>query len=178
MWRVIRTKLASPRRALSLRSRGVRKFEVPLIKGGFRGIVYVLLGKRVAFCKDAVVEGREDEIGLAKASPFSFLPEASLQKSQTNDYLRGSHRESFFCFRASAYASIASPKTKKASANAEAVQIIRLPFCGEDEIRTRGTLIRYVGLANRWFQPLTHLSVAFVDRFYPKGCANIGCFLE
>ncbi len=32
-------------------------------------------------------------------------------------------------------------------------------FCGEDEIRTRGTLIRYVGLANRWFQPLTHLSV-------------------
>ena len=30
---------------------------------------------------------------------------------------------------------------------------------GEDEIRTRGTLIRYVGLANRWFQPLTHLSV-------------------
>ena len=50
-------------------------------------------------------------------------------------------------------------KTKKASADAEAVQIVRLPFCGEDEIRTRGTLIRYVGLANRWFQPLTHLSV-------------------
>jgi hypothetical protein len=31
-------------------------------------------------------------------------------------------------------------------------------FRGEDEIRTRGTLIRFVGLANRWFQPLTHLS--------------------
>ncbi len=31
-------------------------------------------------------------------------------------------------------------------------------FCGEDEIRTRGTLETYVGLANRWFQPLTHLS--------------------
>ena len=30
--------------------------------------------------------------------------------------------------------------------------------CGENEIRTRGTLIRFVGLANRWFQPLTHLS--------------------
>ena len=60
---------------------GLRKFEVPLIKGEFRGIVYVLLHKRVAFCKDAVVEGREDEIGLAKASPFSFLPEASLLAS-------------------------------------------------------------------------------------------------
>ena len=48
-------------------------------------------------------------------------------------------------------------------------------FGGEDEIRTRGTLIRYVGLANRWFQPLTHLSVL---PFYPKGCANIGRFLE
>ena len=47
--------------------------------------------------------------------------------------------------------------------------------CGEDEIRTRGTLIRYVGLANRWFQPLTHLSVW---PFYPKGCANIDPFLE
>ena len=31
-------------------------------------------------------------------------------------------------------------------------------FGGENEIRTRGTLIRFVGLANRWFQPLTHLS--------------------
>ena len=29
---------------------------------------------------------------------------------------------------------------------------------GEDEIRTRGTRETYVGLANRWFQPLTHLS--------------------
>ena len=29
---------------------------------------------------------------------------------------------------------------------------------GEDEIRTRGRIRSYVGLANRWFQPLTHLS--------------------
>ena len=29
---------------------------------------------------------------------------------------------------------------------------------GEDEIRTRGRIVSYVGLANRWFQPLTHLS--------------------
>ena len=29
---------------------------------------------------------------------------------------------------------------------------------GEDEIRTRGTVIPYVSLANWWFQPLTHLS--------------------
>ena len=28
------------------------------------------------------MEGHEDEIGLAKASPFSFLPEASLQKDK------------------------------------------------------------------------------------------------
>ena len=63
---------------------------------------------------------------------------------------------------------------KKTSAFAE-VCCGFLSFCGEDEIRTRGTLIRYVGLANRWFQPLTHLSVL---PFYPKGCANIGRFLE
>ena len=37
-------------------------------------------------------------------------------------------------------------------------------FCGEDEIRTRGTLETYVGLANRWFQPLTHLSRGTVPR--------------
>ncbi len=35
---------------------------------------------------------------------------------------------------------------------------------GEDEIRTRGTLETYVGLANRWFQPLTHLSMGTVPR--------------
>ena len=35
---------------------------------------------------------------------------------------------------------------------------------GEDEIRTRGTLETYVGLANRWFQPLTHLSRGTVPR--------------
>ena len=33
-------------------------------------------------------------------------------------------------------------------------------LCGEGGIRTLGTpLARYAGLANRWFQPLTHLSV-------------------
>ncbi len=31
-------------------------------------------------------------------------------------------------------------------------------WSGEDEIRTRGTLIAYDSLANCWFQPLTHLS--------------------
>ena len=36
---------------------------------------------------------------------------------------------------------------------------------GEDEIRTRGTLETYVGLANRWFQPLTHLSRGCADGF-------------
>ena len=34
-------------------------------------------------------------------------------------------------------------------------------ICGEDEIRTRGTLIAYDSLANCWFQPLTHLSKVF-----------------
>ena len=38
------------------------------------------------------------------------------------------------------------------------IEILVEKLCGEDEIRTRGTLIRFVGLANRWFQPLTHLS--------------------
>ena len=48
-----------------------------------------------------------------------------------------------------------------------------------DAERTRFELVvrnnPYVGLANRWFQPLTHLSVW---PFYPKGCANIDPFLE
>lgn len=47
-------------------------------------------------------------------------------------------------------------KRKNAALPCGAVALIALG--GEDEIRTRGTLIRYVGLANRWFQPLTHLS--------------------
>src|SRR5215212_8647211 len=45
----------------------------------------------------------------------------------------------------------------------------RLPFLtrrrngGERGIRTLGRALRpYGGLANRWFQPLTHLSVAYV----------------
>ena len=33
--------------------------------------------------------------------------------------------------------------------------------CGEDEIRTRGTVNPYVSLANWWFQPLTHPSWGF-----------------
>ena len=40
--------------------------------------------------------------------------------------------------------------------------------CGEDEIRTRGTLETYVGLANRWFQPLTHLSRGTVPKGFVK----------
>ena len=39
---------------------------------------------------------------------------------------------------------------------------------GEDEIRTRGTLETYVGLANRWFQPLTHLSSGPVPNGFVK----------
>ena len=35
---------------------------------------------------------------------------------------------------------------------------IKVFYCGEDEIRTRGTVNPYVSLANWWFQPLTHLS--------------------
>ena len=35
-------------------------------------------------------------------------------------------------------------------------------FCGEGGIRTPGTLIEYDSLANCWFQPLTHLSVAIL----------------
>ena len=36
--------------------------------------------------------------------------------------------------------------------------VFSFSFCGEDEIRTRGTVNPYVSLANWWFQPLTHLS--------------------
>ena len=39
------------------------------------------------------------------------------------------------------------------------MQIICMPlFCGERGIRTPGTVIPYVSLANWWFQPLTHLT--------------------
>ncbi len=43
---------------------------------------------------------------------------------------------------------------------------------GEDEIRTRGTLIGYVSLANWWFQPLTHLSNPKLQ-LYQSGIAKI-----
>ena len=49
---------------------------------------------------------------------------------------------------------------------------------GEDEIRTRGTLIGYVSLANWWFQPLTHLSNPKLQ-LYQSGTAKIhikNCF--
>ena len=36
-------------------------------------------------------------------------------------------------------------------------------FGGEGGIRTPGTLIEYDSLANCWFQPLTHLSVAMLN---------------
>ena len=46
--------------------------------------------------------------------------------------------------------------------------------------RTRFELVvrvtPYVGLANRWFQPLTHLSGPPSRCFHPKGCANIESF--
>ena len=35
-------------------------------------------------------------------------------------------------------------------------------LCGEGGIRTPGTLVEYVSLANWWFQPLTHLTRAIV----------------
>ena len=45
-----------------------------------------------------------------------------------------------------------------------AASALLIALRGEDEIRTRGTLETYVGLANRWFQPLTHLSRGTVPR--------------
>ena len=46
--------------------------------------------------------------------------------------------------------------------------------------RTRFELVvqvaPYVGLANRWFQPLTHLSGHAFRLLTPKGCANIESF--
>ncbi len=51
-------------------------------------------------------------------------------------------------------------------------------FGGEDEIRTRGTLIRYVGLANRWFQPLTHLSGQPVFEFLFNWVCKYRIFLS
>ena len=47
-------------------------------------------------------------------------------------------------------------KRKQRSSELDAV--FSFSFCGEDEIRTRGTVNPYVSLANWWFQPLTHLS--------------------
>lgn len=53
-------------------------------------------------------------------------------------------------------------------------------FVGYVAERTRFELVvrvtPYVGLANRWFQPLTHLSGHFRPSIWPKGCANIESF--
>ncbi len=46
-------------------------------------------------------------------------------------------------------------------------------FSGEWGIRTPGTVIPYVSLANWWFQPLTQLSK---PSFFSKSGANIGQF--
>ena len=47
-------------------------------------------------------------------------------------------------------------KIKKSRTFVRDLQILR--FCGERGIRTPGTVIPYVSLANWWFKPLTHLS--------------------
>ena len=47
---------------------------------------------------------------------------------------------------------------KRKQRSSELDTVFSFSFCGEDEIRTRGTVNPYVSLANWWFQPLTHLS--------------------
>ena len=53
---------------------------------------------------------------------------------------------------------------KRQTPHLRAASALLIALRGEDEIRTRGTLETYVGLANRWFQPLTHLSRGTVPR--------------
>ena len=53
---------------------------------------------------------------------------------------------------------------KRQTPHFRAASALLIALRGEDEIRTRGTLETYVGLANRWFQPLTHLSRGTVPR--------------
>ena len=157
---------------------GILAPEASLIKGRFGGIVYVLSAKGVAFCKDAVFEGCMRTKLASLSEPFLFPAGGILAKSQTNDYLRGSHRESFFVSGRLPMQASHALKQKKLLQMQKPCKSFVCPFAE----RTRFELVvrnnPYVGLANRWFQPLTHLSVTFVDRFYPKGCANIGCFLE
>ncbi len=51
-------------------------------------------------------------------------------------------------------------------------------YCGEWGIRTPGTVIPYVSLANWWFQPLTQLSWACCNTIRVKRDANIEPFCE
>ena len=39
-------------------------------------------------------------------------------------------------------------------------------LCGKRGIRTPGTVIPYVSLANWWFKPLTHLSKPYTFRLF------------
>ena len=47
----------------------------------------------------------------------------------------------------------------KNSATEQARRAVFIPLCGEGGIRTPGTVIPYVSLANWWFKPLTHLTL-------------------
>ena len=58
-----------------------------------------------------------------------------------------------------------APAHKRQTPHFRAAPFFLIALRGEDEIRTRGTLETYVGLANRWFQPLTHLSRGCADGF-------------
>ena len=62
---------------------------------------------------------------------------------------------------------------KKAAASVVTFFICKILICGEWGIRTPGTVIPYVSLANWWFQPLTQLSK---PSFFSKSGANIGQF--
>ena len=51
-----------------------------------------------------------------------------------------------------------------------------LLLCGEGGIRTPGTVIPYVSLANWWFKPLTHLTGHHSGYGFLNGTANINLF--
>ena len=53
-----------------------------------------------------------------------------------------------------------------------------IPLCGEGGIRTPGTVIPYVSLANWWFKPLTHLTRHPCGSFVPNGPAKIYYFRD
>ena len=64
----------------------------------------------------------------------------------------------------------------KNSAIEQARRAIFIPLCGEGGIRTPGTVIPYVSLANWWFKPLTHLTGHRSEYGNPNGTANIYLF--